>query len=262
MITKHIVGVAAICLAFIQVGNASDPLPGDRLVMPNGLAFHYCAAGRYRMGSDRQDEVGRGDHRTVEVAITHPFWVLESELSQSQWFDVMTTKPWLGLEYVNADSLSVPASYVTYDDATEFCQKLTMIAPVNPEGDKVEYRLPSEAEWEYACRAGNDSIYCYGDDIEILHDYAVFDSAKNIPKFPSTAKSKLPNAWGLYDMHGNVGEWCLEGYQASHLGGEDPLVNPLNRVVYRGGSFSSTAAYCRSSTRYYRHRKQDIHNRI
>ncbi len=258
MIMKHVAVIVTIYLAFIQACNASERVSGERLVTPNGLAFRYCPAGRYNMGSDRQDEVGRGDHRTAEVAITQPFWLLESELTQSQWFDIMSTKPWMGLEYVNGDSSSVPASYVSYNDATEFCQKLTMIASVNPEGNKVEYRLPSEAEWEYACRAGNDSIYCYGADIDKLHEYAVFESAQSIPMFPSTAKSKLPNSWGFYDMHGNVGEWCLDGYQESLLGGNDPLIPPDRRVVFRGGSFESSAAYCRSSTRYYRDRKNKI----
>ena len=114
-----------------------------------------------------------------------------------------------------------PVESVSYDDAEVFCIKLNGMT-----GHK--YRLPTEAEWEYACRAGTTTDYYFGDDYRQLGNYAWYEDNSGLIAHP--VGQKLPNAWGLYDMHGNVEEWCQEG-------------------VNRGGSWGSSPAFCRSATR-------------
>ncbi|MDP0492673.1 MAG: formylglycine-generating enzyme family protein [Verrucomicrobiota bacterium JB023] len=146
-----------------------------------------------------------------------------------------------------------PAMDMTHMAATKFCQWLTAQTGHF-------YRLPTEAEWEYACRAGSKTAYFFGDDPASLRDYAWFDGNT----FDENAmrgsyrpvRQKKPNPWGLYDMHGNVAEWVLDGYHADRLqqwddGVEDPFVLPEKRYprVIRGGSWKDSAAALRSAAR-------------
>ena len=238
-------------LAMTQTCLIAGHVAGDSQVMPNGFSFRYCPTGRFKMGDNRPDEVGRGDHVPVEVEISKPFWMQECEVSMSQWTRLMKTEPWVGQRSVGGSDLC-PVSWVSYDDAVSFCLELTKSSPLMPDGAMVSYHLPTEAEWEYASRAGATSRYCFGDSDDKLADYAVFASIPTPPLSPSPCKSKLPNQWGIYDMHGNVGEWCRDGYQDSLLGGQDPIADLKLRVVFRGGSFSASPDYCRSTTRFYR----------
>ena len=140
------------------------------------------------------------------------------------------------------------ATYVSWEDATEFCKKLSV-----KEGKT--YRLPTEAEWEYACRAGTTTKYGFGDDDSRLGDYAqnwAVGNAKN-EKYANAVGQKKPNAWGLYDMHGNVLEWCSDWHGYKYYG-ESPASDPTGLAsgwlrVHRGGSWSNTPADCRSANR-------------
>ncbi len=147
-----------------------------------------------------------------------------------------------------------PAVYVTWDDAREFCRRLTDAerrASRLPE--EWAYRLPTEAEWEHACRAGSETRYCYGDDAGRLEWYGWFfrDSIDIDEAFAHRVGQKRPSRWRLHDMHGNVWEWCEDAYEKKLPGGTDPLVaNPGESRVARGGGWGDRAAELRSASRY------------
>jgi formylglycine-generating enzyme required for sulfatase activity len=169
-----------------------------------GMEFVFIPAGKFKMGSD----AGRPREKPVhEVEITNPFYMGATEITQAQWKTVMGTEPWRG-KWCNGWATDAPACYVSWDDAQEFCRKL------NAEmGDQV--RLPTEAEWEYACRAGSTTAFYFGDDARKLRRYAwcYYPGRSEKELYPHRVAQKTPNAWGLYDMHGNVAEWCEDRFR-------------------------------------------------
>jgi len=138
----------------------------------------------------------------------------------------------------------VPVRRVKWTDAVAYAQWKS-----EREGKK--YRLPTEAEWEYACRAGADTKYCFGDDKALLDEYAWY--AENAGKVTHDVGSKKPNAWGLYDMHGNVWEWCLDRYADDYsdtpLDGSAYAVSSEKGRVLRGGSYNGDADKCSCTSR-------------
>jgi len=177
-------------------------------------------AGDFPKNSDTQLQVSR---------IENDFYIGESEVTQAQWKAVMSTTPWKGMSNVKEGD-DYPAAYVSWDDAQEFLQKLSKAI-----GRKV--RLPTEAEWEYACRAGTASVYFFGDVERDLDQYAWFrESAFDAgERYPHQVKNKKPSTWGLYDMYGNVWEWCE---------GQD---NGKYRAILRGGAWDRGRIECRSA---------------
>ena len=165
----------------------------------------------------------------------------------------MGTEPWKGYEEIKIGK-DFAASYVDWNDATAFCQKLT---DLERKAGKLkaneEYRLPTEAEWEYACRAGTTTAYSFGDDKKQLGNYGWFQgNALRIGEnYAHPVSRKKPNPWGLYDMHGNVMEWCSDWYDRKLSGGTDP-VGPGggSRRVLRGGSWGIFPDSCRSAIRF------------
>ena len=183
----------------------------------------------------------------VRVTLSRDFWLGKTEVTRGQWEQVMGTKPWSGS--VDKSDADLPAVNVSWEDATEFCRTLTdrERASGTLQADEI-YRLPTEAEWEYACRAGTTTVYSFGDDESMLGDFGWFrgDAGGNA----QPVGTKKPNPWGLHDMHGNVWEWCSDWYDSALTGGTDPLgaAGGLVRVL-RGGSWRDFPAHCHSTVR-------------
>jgi len=178
------------------------------------------------------------EHPQHKVRITQGFWMGKYEVTQAQWQTVMGNNP----SRFKGDRN--PVESVSWNDCQEFVIKLGQKAGA-------AFRLPTEAEWEYACRAGSTTAYCFGDDASRLGDYAWYDD--NSGKQTHPVGQKKANAWGLYDMHGNVWEWCEDWYHADFYS-KSPERDPLNTStgdnrVLRGGSWYISAGYCRSANR-------------
>jgi len=142
-----------------------------------------------------------------------------------------------------------PVENVSWEDSVRFCEALSALEEEKKAGRV--YRLPTEAEWEYSCRAGQDSRFTFGDDPLKLPEFAWFKgNADGSQSYP--VKQKRPNAWGLYDLHGNVYEWCSDWYDAkiSANAASDPT-GPISggERVMRGGSFREDTKYLRSAAR-------------
>jgi serine/threonine protein kinase/formylglycine-generating enzyme required for sulfatase activity len=220
---------------------------GDPVVNSIGMKLVPIPAGQFSMGSADTELDADDDQKPQHlVKITKPFYLSVYEVTQQQYEKVMGVRPWQGKGFVQ-DGLDYPATYVNWDDAAEFCRKLS-----KQEG--VEYRLPTEAQWEYACRARTTTAYSFGDNVSKLEEYAWY--GKNAwevgEQYPHRVGQKLPNPWGLYDMHGNVLEWCQDRY--APYGSEKVLTDPTgpaqgeNRLL-RGGSFDDHSSAVRSANR-------------
>jgi formylglycine-generating enzyme required for sulfatase activity len=203
-----------------------------------GMAFRLIPPGAYEMGS-AESEDGRSDAEGPQhkVRITRPSYLQSTVVTQGHWKQLMGTSPWSGRPSVK-EGADYPALYVSWDDAVEFCRRLSQ-----REGE--EYRLPTEAEWEWACRAGSQSAYCFGDDPSQLGGYAWFNANANGvgERYAHRVGQKQANGFGLYDMHGNVWEWCGDWYGADWYG-KSPEADPQGPAtgsfrVYRGGSGSA-----------------------
>jgi formylglycine-generating enzyme required for sulfatase activity len=209
------------------------------------LEMMLIPAGTFVMGSPN-DEEGRddGEGPQTTVTITKPFWLDKTEVTQSQWKVVMGNNP----SHFKGDDL--PVENVSWNDAVAFCEKLNEIKhDALPAG--YHYTLPTEAQWEYACRAGTTTRFYHGDDpdygqFEKYAWYGLSSSGKTHP-----VGEKLPNDWGLYDMHGNVLEWCLDWYGDYQGGSVSDPQGPQSGSdrVNRGGSCYILARLCRSASR-------------
>jgi formylglycine-generating enzyme len=170
-----------------------------------------------------------------------------TEVTQKQWKAVMATEPWKGKNYVK-EGPNYAASYVSWDDAVAYCKKLS-------EKEGKTYRLPTEAEWEYACRAETKTTWSFGDDEASLGDYAWYDkNAYDIgERYAHQVGLKKPNAFGLYDMHGNVYEWCHDYFEEDYYK-QSPAKDPTGPTsgsfrVLRGGSWGTDSRIPRSAYR-------------
>jgi formylglycine-generating enzyme required for sulfatase activity len=184
-------------------------------------------AGKFMMGEDKDQH---------EVTISKPFYMGVTEVTQAQYEAVMGTNPSIFKGATN------PVDRVSWNDATEFCKKLS-------EKTRQAVRLPTEAEWEYACRAGSKTKFCFGDADGGLGDYAWYQVNSGGTTHP--VGQKKPNAWGLFDMHGNVWECCADWYGDYPKGAvtdpQGPASGPYR--VLRGGSWFDIPIYCRAARR-------------
>jgi formylglycine-generating enzyme required for sulfatase activity len=172
-----------------------------------------------------------------EVVLSKPFYMGVHEVTQEQYEAVMGAKP---SKFVDA---AKPVESVSWEEAVEFCRRLARKA-------NQAVTLPTEAQWEYACRAGSKARFSSGDDDRQLYTFARFGQGPDAGTAP--VGSKKPNAWGLFDMHGNVWEWCSDWYAGSYVNAatRDPT-GPLSGQwrVLRGGSWVNTLEGCRCATR-------------
>ena len=214
-----------------------------------GIEMVFIPAGEFLMGSP-ENEKGRyrdeGPQR--KVTITRPFYLGKTEITQSQWRSVLATQPWRGKRYVMTGAQNA-ASYISWYNAMAFCKKLS-------QNTGMTVRLPTEAEWEYACRAGTTTRFFYGDDLgdERLGEFAwYYDNAWAVnQRYSHPAGRKRPNPWGLHDMHGNVWEWCSDWYADSYP--DAPAVDPQGPKhgkfhVHRGGGWNIVPRTCRAAYR-------------
>ncbi len=183
-----------------------------------------------------------------QVTISNDFYMGVTEVTQTQYKRVMGGNP-SGFQgsKVEGDSSNYPVDQITWSDAVEFCKRLSELPEEKAAG--LVYRLPFEAEWEYACRAKSSAAYCFGDSTTSLGDYAW--SGENGGKKTHAVGQKKPNAWGLYDMHGNVWEWCWDRYSDYPKSAVTDPVGPdegMTRVV-RGGGWDARAPLCQSAWR-------------
>jgi formylglycine-generating enzyme required for sulfatase activity len=217
------------------------------------MRFMLIPAGTFRMGSVFDEPMRSEDERvicpetipvwpeTIPVTIDRPFYLGVFPVTQKEYETVMRTNP-SHFTKKNGGGRDHPVEQVSWVDAAAFCDRLSGLA-VEKKAARV-YRLPTEAEWEYACRAGSTTPFAFG--VSLSSSQANFDGTKPYgggaagPFRQATTKAGLfaPNAWGLYDLHGNVWEWCADEYELC-----------LSRVV-RGGSWNNSGHLCRSAKRH------------
>ncbi|HEV8068339.1 MAG TPA: formylglycine-generating enzyme family protein [Planctomycetaceae bacterium] len=212
----------------------------------------WIPPGEFTMGSPKDEKGHLPDETQVPVTLTTGFWLGEYEVTQAEWKHVIKTAPWSGTNYVKEGN-DYPATHLSWDDAMKFCEKLTETergARRLPKGWK--YTLPTEAQWEYACRAGTKSRFSFGDNDSELGNYAWFEeNAWDAgEKYAHLVGQKKPNAFGFYDMHGNQREWCRDWYGDRLAGGTDPQGPSAGSLrVFRGGCLSDDGEQCRSAFR-------------
>ncbi len=202
-------------------------------LQPLSIPLIEIKPGKFNMGHGT-------DARPTEI--TKGFLLGVTPVTQKQWETVMKTRPW-NRECTDCDDY--PATGIIWGNAVAFCKTLS-------EMRRGSYRLPTEAEWEYACRAGSDTMFCFGDDELRLSEFGWYGRSE--PDFkkmmePRPVAQKKPNAWGLYDMHGNVWEWCADlcaPPPGTIAFARDP--SPRDRVL-RGGSWKDRAEKCCSAYR-------------
>jgi formylglycine-generating enzyme len=205
--------------------------------------------GQFQMGDNQEV-----DAKPHPVAVS-AFFIDKTLVTQDQYEKAMGDNPsrWKGSKN--------PVEQVRWSDAVKFCNRRSELEGLQPCYDLKSwkcnfeadgYRLPTEAEWEYACRAGSTKAYSFGDDPSKLGDYAWFE--KNSGGHPRPVGQKQPNAWGLFDMSGNLWEWCNDFYKVDYYG-ESPSTDPKGpdagqTKVVRGGAWRFSAQRCRSGYRY------------
>jgi formylglycine-generating enzyme required for sulfatase activity len=216
-----------------------------------GMKLILIPKGTFMMGSPEDEKERNEDEAQHQVTISKDYYLGATEVTQGQYEKVMGINPsHFQKGFIRkSDSSMYPVEQVSWEDAVEFCEKLSEL-PEEKKAGRV-YRLPTEAQWEYACRAGSKSAYSFGESSKSLGNYACFNENSNGQTHP--VGEKKANAWGLYDMHGNVWEWCSDGYGEYPKAAVSDPVGPREgsgRVI-RGGSWLIGAAYCRSADRYW-----------
>jgi formylglycine-generating enzyme required for sulfatase activity len=200
------------------------------------LEMVWLPGGEFQMGSNDSD--ASGDEKPVHSVSLDGFWIGKYEVTQRQYEALMGSDP---SRFKGADW---PVDTVSWNNATAFCRKLSSVTGK-------AYLLPTEAQWEYACRAGSAGKWCFGSDESQLGKYAWFDRNSGSQTHP--VGQKQPNAWRLFDMHGNVWEWCGDWYADSYSGAlsERNPTGPNSGTfrVLRGGSWVSYPGGCRSAYR-------------
>lgn len=233
-------GIRLVCAAVLAVAvllALSPATGGEREKTVGGIIFVYIPGGSFMMGSPKG--TGEEEEHPRHRVRLDGFWMGKYEVTQAQYQAVMGTNP---SSFKGGDR---PVESVNWNDAVEFCRRFNGQYGVGA-------RLPTEAEWEYACRAGTRTRFYWGD--EVNDDYCWYAGNSNMETSP--VGTKKPNTWGLYDMSGNVLEWCLDWYDENYYKGS-PERNPIGpqqgrfRVI-RGGCWDNGVDdFVRSGFRHY-----------
>jgi formylglycine-generating enzyme required for sulfatase activity len=208
-----------------------------------GVKLCWCPAGKFLMGSPPEETDRRPDEDQVEVTLCKGFWMAKYEATQGQWKRVIGKLPGeLTAELPEGDDY--PVGNVNFAEVEAFCQKLTELGHASGELPKEwEFRLPTEAQWEYSCRAGTTTATSFGDQLsskQANFKGKPYNGAEPGPSPGRAAKvgSYPANAWGLHDMHGNTYEWCRDWYHAKLPGGVDPDLSSKKGTMNRDGTYS------------------------
>jgi formylglycine-generating enzyme required for sulfatase activity len=227
-----------------------------------GVKLRWCPPGRFVMGSPSNEPEHRPDETQVEVRLTKGFWMGKYEVTQGQWKRLVGEFP---QKQPAGEGDNFPVCWVNYAEAEAFCKKLTELGNKSGELPKDwEFRLPTEAQWEYACRAGSQTATSFGNSLSSkqanFNGGIPYNGADAGPalKRATPVGSYPANAWGLYDMHGNIFEWCRDWYHSRLPGGDDPDLSarkgtPNGDGTYsrsrRGGAWDDDGKFLRSAFR-------------
>ncbi len=226
----------------------------DRFLNSLGMEFVLIPAGTFLMGATPGEKGWFKEETRRRVDLSRPFYIQTTPVTRRHWVTVYGPGAF-------ENDLDLPVKNVSWYDSREFIKKLGALEGTNA------YRLPTEAEWEYACRAGGEGAWCFGDNEARLGEYAWF--INNAGDAPHPVGLKKPNKWGLYDMHGNVPEWCEDGHAPYPPG---PVTDPRGPVfrnqrlsagakrIIRGGSWLTEARFTRSAGRNWCDSRSRIHN--
>lgn len=223
----------------------------DITVTANGVSFKMIRVqgGTFTMGATPEQGIDAGDKEKPAHQVTlSTYYIGETEVTQELWKAVMRTNP----SRFNKGSLQRPVEQVSWDDCQKFIRRLNQLTGHT-------FRLPTESEWEYAARGGNKSRgykYAGGNDINSVAWYRVnaYDKGESSPDYGThVVKTRQPNELGIYDMTGNVYEWCQDWYEKYSAGAQSNPKGPSSGSdrVYRGGSWDDSAWYCCTSGRSY-----------
>ena len=225
-----------------------DILPeGKPYTVPElNLKMIWVPAGKFMMGSPKSEPGHQTEEENLhQVIISRGFWVGQFEITQSQYEMMMGENPSIIVDP------RMPVQKVSWENAMEFCKELTSR---EMQEDRLPehwiFNLPTEAQWEYACRADISGPFHFGYETDELADYAWFH--ENSSGSPKPGGLKKPNSWGIHDMHGNLGEWCFDWYGKVYPpdGSVDPITEKASRFkVFRGGTYTDLAERCRAAYR-------------
>ncbi|MFM8296820.1 MAG: formylglycine-generating enzyme family protein, partial [Microcystaceae cyanobacterium] len=229
-------------IQFNQINNLPIIASDTTEILPGGIILEMIKipAGSFMMGSNEYD-----NEKPPHQVTLKEFYLGKYPVTQEQYQAVMGENP-----SHFKDNPKNPVEQVSWDDAKAFCQKLQELTGKS-------FRLPTEAEWEYACRAGSQTRYYFGDDESQLGDYAWYNANSDSKTHP--VGQKKPNAWGLYDTHGNVWEWCEDPWHYNYAEKPQNIKDNGNTIwssdnesyrVLRGGSWLGNPRDCRSACRF------------
>ena len=243
-----VVFVGLLLAVGLAICGEADAQRDTTVVLPGGATMEMARIepGTFLMGAPESDfrakEWERPQHK---VTISEGFYLGKYEVTQGQWEAVMDTQPWI--KKTRQTGRRYPAVWVSWDDVQAFVQKLNEMA-----GSDL-YRLPTEAEWEYACRAGTTTSWSFGDDWKQLGAYAWYKGNTVLRKEEHAHEvgTKQPNPWGLYDMYGNVWEWAQDWWGPYPAHAQVDPTGPASGSsrVGRGGGFNEVATDARSAYR-------------
>ena len=199
------------------------------------LEFIWIPAGKFTMGSETGFDPEKPKHT---VSISKGFWFGKYPVTQAFWLKIMDTNP------SHYNGLNCPVEMVSWEECQSFIKRLSQKTEKN-------FRLPTEAEWEYACRAGSYNEYFFGNEDDALDEFAWY--VENSDQMTQPVGQKKPNHWNLHDIHGNVWEWCQDWYAADYFV-HTPKADPLgpssgDERIVRGGSWCCAPCFCRDSDR-------------